>query len=166
MGAMGAMYGGMAYLQYVNGKAQGQVAEAQAQVEAKSLESQAEFVEIQAADAVKRGFERELDLRREGKQLIGSQRATLAAQGIQVESGSALEIQEDTAGEVAVNALTIRNNAWRESFGLRNESKQLRTAARQTRAAGRARGRASLISGGLGAIGTGIRGFRAVKGAS
>lgn len=57
-------------------------------------------------------------------QAIGSQRAALAANGIDVNSGSAAQLQDDTAMLGEMDALTISNNAAREAYGYRIQAKQ------------------------------------------
>ena len=52
-------------------------------------------------------------------QLIGSQRAALASQGGDVDSGSPLDIQSDTARAGEFDAQTIRNNAAQQAYGYR-----------------------------------------------
>jgi hypothetical protein len=49
--------------------------------------------------------------------MIGRQRAVYAAGGIDVNSGSPLDIQADTADFGRLNSLTIRNNAARDAYG-------------------------------------------------
>lgn len=50
-------------------------------------------------------------------QMIGSERAAMAANGVELDNGSALRIQGDTAKLGEVDALTIRNNAARAAYG-------------------------------------------------
>lgn len=50
-------------------------------------------------------------------QMVGSERAAMAANGVELNSGSALRIQGDTARLGEVDALTIRNNAARAAYG-------------------------------------------------
>ena len=49
--------------------------------------------------------------------LIGRQRAVYAAGNLDVNTGSPLDIQADTAQVGRLNSLTIRNNAAREAYG-------------------------------------------------
>lgn len=49
--------------------------------------------------------------------MIGRQRAVYAAGGLDVNSGSPLDIQSDTATIGRENSLTIRNNAARQAYG-------------------------------------------------
>ncbi|MFM0614531.1 hypothetical protein PQR37_10800 [Paraburkholderia nemoris] len=50
-------------------------------------------------------------------QMIGGERAAMAANGIDLDSGSALRIQSDTAKLGQLDALTIKNNAARAAYG-------------------------------------------------
>lgn len=82
-------------------------------------------------------------------QAIGTQRTAQAANGIDVNSGSAAQIQDDTAMLGELDALTIQNNAAREAYGYRVQAKQDRLNAAQvtTNAGNKATGS---ILGGLG----------------
>src|SRR5688572_4523364 len=77
----------------------------------------AELAEMQADDAIKRGDKEAEGVRRNAKKMIGSQRAALAAQGIEIDDGSALEIQDETRAIATEDALQIKNNAWRTAWG-------------------------------------------------
>lgn len=71
----------------------------------------------QAEDAIKRGQETEVRYRGNVKKVLGRQRAALAAQGIDISSGSAMDVQTETTNIGELDALTIKNNAMREAFG-------------------------------------------------
>jgi len=71
----------------------------------------------QADDARARGAEAERQQRIKTQQLIGRQRAVLAANGVVVDQGSALDITTDTTGIGEQDALTVRANAEREALG-------------------------------------------------
>lgn len=58
------------------------------------------------------------------KQAIGTQRTALAANGVDVNSGSASQLQDDTAMLGELDALTIQNNAAREAYGYRVQATQ------------------------------------------
>lgn len=96
---------------------QATAAERQGAYEQAVYNTDAQLAEQQAADAIARGKEAETRQRQATRGLIGSQRAALAAQGIEVDSGSALDVQADTAAMGELDALTIRNNAAREAYG-------------------------------------------------
>lgn len=65
-------------------------------------------------------------------QAVGTQRSVQAANGIDVNSGSAAQLQDDTAMIGELDALTIQNNAAREAYGYRIQADQDRSNAVQT----------------------------------
>jgi len=85
----------------------------QAQVE----QSNAAYAEQQARDALDRGQEAVRNKRLETRQLKGTQRATLAANGVDLSQGSALNILTDTDLMGAHDAEVLRMNAAREAYG-------------------------------------------------
>lgn len=105
-----SLAGGMMGAQ--NARQQGAFQEAMA-------EQNAAYKEAAAQDAEKRGAVDADRYRRQVGQLIGSQRTGFAANGIDVNSGTAAEIQDDTAAFGEFDALTIANNAAREAWGYR-----------------------------------------------
>jgi len=93
--------------------------------------------EGQATDAVTRGQETEKRFRVQIKGLIGSQRASYAGQGLDVSSGSAVDVQEDTARQGELDAIAIQVNAAREAWGYQVQAKGLRRRADATRKLGK-----------------------------
>lgn len=57
-------------------------------------------------------------------QAVGTQRSAQAANGIDVNSGSAAQLQDDTAMIGELDALTISNNAARQAYGYRIQADQ------------------------------------------
>lgn len=82
----------------------------------------AQYAEWQARDAIRRGQEAEGAHRLKVAQLKGSQRARLAANGVVLDEGSALNILADTDFMGENDALTIRDNASREAWALRRQA--------------------------------------------
>ena len=107
-----------AYGAYNQSKATKQSLEYQSAV----ARNNAEYSESQARDAIRRGQVAENDVRRRTAQLEGSQRARLAANGIDLGEGSALNILLDTDYFGEMDALNVRDNASREAAGLRTQS--------------------------------------------
>jgi len=140
MGATALLAGG-AYLgaraQYSAGKANQQIAEGNARLS-----------EEQAADAFARGEEdvRRLEVKSRG--LIGSQRARLAAQGLDIESGSALDIQADTAYMTEMDKMTIRTNAAREAWGYKAQAANYRFGGKVALQTGKQQAIGTLLTGG------------------
>lgn len=75
--------------------------------------------EYQAQDAIKRGQVAEEQQRRKTAMMKGSQTARLAANGLDISEGSALQILSDTDWMGEQDALTVRDNANREAWGYR-----------------------------------------------
>lgn len=83
---------------------------------------QARVSEWQAQDAIERGREAENQHRLAVRRLVGAQRVSFAAQGVDVNDGSALDVQLDTVRHGTADAIRIRNNAAREAWGYRNRA--------------------------------------------
>ena len=72
-----------------------------------------------AQRALQQGQVDEQNSRLKSAALLGSQRAALASQGGDVDSGSPLDIQADTARAGEYDAQTIRNNSALKAYGYR-----------------------------------------------
>jgi hypothetical protein len=133
----------------VGGMMGAQNAKQQGAFQAAMGEQNAGYKEMAAQDAEKRGAVQADQYRRQVGQLIGSQRSGFAANGIDVNSGTAAEIQDDTAAFGEFDALTIANNAAREAWGYRvgAENDRLNARMAQSNAKGAAAGS---ILGGVG----------------
>jgi hypothetical protein len=117
-------------------KKAGDAAKASGEAQKKASESQAQLAdfnasvaELQAKDAIERGAEAESRFRTTIKATIGSQRAGIAAGNIDVGFGSAPDVQADAAFLGELDALTIRTNAARESWGYNVQAQDLRKRA-------------------------------------
>jgi hypothetical protein len=104
-------------MQAVGAAQQGQAASRQAQYQAQVADNNATIQRGMAADALQRGEVAEQQQREKTAQQISTQRAALASSGTDVNSGSNVNIQGDTAAAGEFDALTIRGNAAREAYG-------------------------------------------------
>lgn len=86
-----------------------------------------------AADAKVRGEEDVARYRRDLDQIVSQQRVLSAAQGVDINQGTAAAVQADTRRIGDMDIATIRENARREAYGLRANSevnaKSLRAGA-------------------------------------
>lgn len=80
--------------------------------------------------------------------MIGRQRAVYAAGGLDVNSGSPLDIQADTAQFGRLNSLTIRNNAARQAYGYQANANLDEASASNYESAGNTAMLGSLIGAG------------------
>jgi len=110
-------------------------------------EQNAAYKEEAAQDAEKRGGVEADRYRRQVGQLIGTQRSGFAANGIDVNSGTAAEIQDDTAAFGEFDALTIANNAAREAWGYRVGADNDRMNARMAQSNAKGAAAGSILGG-------------------
>lgn len=99
--------------------------EAQAQI----AENNAMIAGWQAADAERRGVQKATATRIRTSQLKGSQRAAMAANGIDLSVGTAQQILTDTDQFGAIDANTIIDSAAREAWGYRTQGANYRSDA-------------------------------------
>lgn len=104
-------------------QAQGQKAALRAEAQIQS--NNATLAEWQAEDAIARGETAAVQVQQQGAQLKGRQRAGMAANGVDLSYGSAMQVINDTDYLAAVDASQTTANAAREAWGYRMEARQL-----------------------------------------
>lgn len=135
-------------------QAVGQIQEGQAAKQAADYQSQVSKNNAQQAtwaadDARSRGEQEVMRLQQQSALIKGNQRATAAARGVEVDTGSAANILQDTAGATAMDTLTIRTNAERQAVGYQNQSNEFLGDSQLQKAAGaNARAGSYLAAGG------------------
>lgn len=135
--AMSAAAAGIgAYGQYQQGKYQEKVAENNAIVQNRMAE-----------DALKRGEAKEQQHRQQVQQMISRQRTQLAANGVDMQGGSALDMIGDTAMMGELDALTIRSNAANEAYGHRVGATNTLAQGKLDRMAGNYGAASTLLTG-------------------
>lgn len=115
------------------------------------LEGQAQALEGRADALEKEGFAQETAIRRQKDQVIGQQRSAAAGSGVDVSTGSVLDVIEDSAFNIEMDAMTTRNS-------YANQAAAMRAEASMTRAA-----KPSGLSTLLGAAGTAAGGYAQYK---
>jgi hypothetical protein len=152
IGMMFNMLGAVAQAQGQKHAAASKAAEYEYQ--AKIDDNNRKVAEWKAADAKARGAKEEASHRVKVAALKGRQRSALAASGVVVDSGSALDILGDTASLGELDALTIRSNAEREAYEHKVDASNLtanagmkRMGAKNSLIAGKIGATTSLLSG-------------------
>lgn len=84
---------------------------------AATLRAQAESERAQAADALQRGAGEAGRVRTAGSQLIGENKVALAASGVDVQSGSAVDALTGVRQANEMDVQTVRSNAARAAWG-------------------------------------------------
>lgn len=158
MGALGvgAVQGGM---QILGAKMQADAGEAQSEWSARQNDFNSAMVATQRREVEQKG-DADAQLRmRDTKAMLGEQKASLAANGIDVGSEVSMNLQEDTLRRGREDVNTIKNNAWREAWGLQVKESDLKMQSGFTRAGGQLNAATTIASGGLGAASSVFRGY-------
>jgi hypothetical protein len=144
LGLGATLIGGVGQLE--QGKATEQADKQQAQIATMN----ANLANQKAKDDIQTGQQQEQQKRLQTAQLMGKQRAAMAANGVDLSFGSPLDTLVDTAKMGEVDALNIRTNAYRASY-----EDQVQGANYTANAAiDKEKGENALDAGYLGAMGT------------
>lgn len=117
------------------------------------------YAERQADDVLAKGEADAKTVSKQAGQALGSQRAALASQGVALDSGSALDIQLQTAEAGARDAARIKQNSQLEAWGIRTNSSAALSQARMQAGGMRNEARSTLLTGGLRAASDLARGY-------
>lgn len=114
----------------------------------------AQLADRQAKNVLDAGTREEQKQKAQTSQLMSKQQAAQAANGVDVSFGSPLDLMVDTAKQGAVDALTIRTNAYRnyddtrnQAVGYRNQGALYDMQAKNSRTAGMLNGFGSVLTG-------------------
>lgn len=118
----------------------------------------------QAQDAITRGDIAANTANMKTRQVVGSQRANMAAQGIDVNSGSAADVQGSTQAIGALDALTIKNNAWRTAWGYNVQASNYTSQGAFQKQAADTQSGQTLLTGGMSFLKSGMQAVGAYKG--
>lgn len=135
--AMAALTIANGFMNYRSNRNAGAAARAEGDFQAGVLGLNADLADRAAEDAILRGNEAANRSRAGTRALAGAQRATLAAQGIDINSGTALDLQSETQDLGELDILTISNNAQREAYGFKVEAFNDRQQAKLARMSAR-----------------------------
>jgi hypothetical protein len=116
-------------------------------------------VQLKQEDAQRRGQEALRQSRLATRRTIGASRAALAAQGIQLDTGSALDIQMDIARQGALDDITIKNNTFKEAWGYKMASINVDAQAAASHLSTQFQAQSSILAGIGSAAGYTSRGF-------
>lgn len=121
-------------------------------------ERNAKMQENQATDARARGVVAGEEQRDRARQ-VGAQQATaLAGSGLDISSGTSLDLFAETATLGEYDAQVAENNAAREAFGFTNRAETTRMSGRNARSAGRNQAFGTLLTTGAQMAGMGMNG--------
>jgi hypothetical protein len=151
MGAAAAFAGAGLGMSVIQSMQQAEAMKQKAEFDSKQYEINAKLADVQGEEATRRGEEAAKAKGIQTKQMLGSQRAGLAAQGLNIDSGSAGQLQEQTAEAGNLDTVTIRNNAWRESWGFKMQAANQRGQSVMNNIATENQVRNTYLTGGINA---------------
>jgi hypothetical protein len=157
MGAAGGGAAAGAGVSLLAGKANADAAEAQSKWSARQHEFNRAMMTIERLEIDKKAQEDIALRQRDVSALLGVQNVTMAANGIDVDSEVAQEIRKDTKRQGREDVENIRNNAWRQAWGIQVKQADERTQAGYARAAGYMGAATSLVGGGAQAASYGVQ---------
>lgn len=138
---------------YMSSQASASAASKQAEYNAQVAKNNQAIADQAAKDAVTKAQVSQQTKADQTNALLGRQKVALAANGVEVNTGSAVDLQSDTKAAGTLDELTIQNNAAREAAGYTNQSTNYATTAAADEAAsadalssGNLKGEASLLS--------------------
>lgn len=113
--------------------------------EAQAAEN-AKFAEAQANNATRQGLVDEDRRRAETRAMLARQRVALAANNVDMSTGTPLELLGDTAAIGEQDALTIRANAAREAWGYRAQGVNYKNEGAMAKAAAKNQNKATILT--------------------
>lgn len=116
------------------------------------------FADISYKDAIDRGESAVRINQQRTRSMVGAQRSSFAAQGIDVNKGSAADVQESTAGMSALDNMTIRQNAMREAMGYKVQALNYSMEGQFASMSARNSANNTLLTGGMNALRYGTQG--------
>lgn len=120
----------------------------QGKFQEKVMKNNALSAKYAADDALARGAVEEGQARDRARAVMGAQRAALAANGLDATTGTGSQLLTDTAGMAEFDALTVRNNAMKQAYGLNVQSTNLLAEGRAAKVAGTNAAIGSLLTAG------------------
>jgi hypothetical protein len=141
---------------------QNNAGKAAAQAQEEQAEENAKFAEAQATNATMTGLVEEDRRRAQTRAMLAKQRTAMAANNVDMSTGTPLELLGDTAAIGEQDALTIRANAAREAWGYRSQGVNYKNHGAAGVAAAKNQGRATLLTtaGNMAQQGYGFAGSR------
>jgi hypothetical protein len=107
----------------------------------------ADLTEAQATQAQAQGDQQIMQVRRRTRQIIGKQRATYAANGIDLGAGAPVDVAADTEAASQIDESTIRTNTALAAWGFKTQATNERFGGKVSRINANNEATATLISG-------------------
>ena len=122
-------------------------AKQEGRAESKANQYNAAIMRQQAEDAKARGLEEQVSAARKNKQLLGQQRAMMAANGVDLSSATPMEMFTQTAEFGEEDRQTIIDNTNREVWGYNTQATLYDMAAKQAKKAAKRNAISTILGG-------------------
>lgn len=138
-------------LSATEGLLQYRASDAQAKYTEGVYQANAELYAMQSADTLRKAEIEAGKYKKKVKSLLGSQRARIAASGVDISDvdSTAGQIQEETLKYGYQDVQQIKNNAFREALGMKTQGLLAQVEGKMKSSMAKTQGRMSLITGGL-----------------
>jgi len=140
--------------QILAGKLEADAIEAQGAWENRAAKFSADNLALQRKEVSDIAQEDIFLRQQEVRQMLGMQRAQLAASGVEVGADTALQLQEDTKRMGQEDVMNIENNAWRQAWGLKIQETDTRNRGKFALASSKQKSFATIATAGLKGIGS------------
>ena len=151
---------GVAGFQLISGAQQAETVRENARLQRDLDNMNAEYAKLDAYNAEQAGYSAEARYDSTINQTISGQKVGLASQGVDVNFGTAAEIQVDTKLVGFLNKLDIRNQAHERALGYENQSSNFRLRGATAEAQGEYNAGAIKNAALMNAAGTALSGYR------
>lgn len=151
---MGAAAAGIAGVQLISGFIESENMKEMGAYQKEMADKNAAFAKEQADYAIQRGDKAALEYGKKVNMTVGAQKVAFAAGGIDVGSGSAKAIQQETYAVGREDINTIKNNAFLEAMGYKQQAANYQEQGRMAQRGAAIESSATLIRGGLAAANT------------
>ena len=119
----------MAAFQMISGAQQAEVVRANAELSKQVNDMNAEFAEIDAFNAENTGRAEEARYQTTIDQTVGAQKVALASKDVDINFGTAKELQNQTKLTGFLNQIDIRNQAHNQALGYKGQARNLKLAS-------------------------------------
>lgn len=130
---------------YANANAEGAIHD----FKANQLRLNAKLAELQGRSTTEAAADEAALVGKKAGQVIGTQRAQFASQGVDVDSGSAASVQSSTLEQAQLTEDQIRTNAWKEAWGFEVESSNFKSEADMENLEGKGQAFNTILNSGL-----------------
>jgi hypothetical protein len=144
---------GLIGVQLLGGIMRAQAAKRAAQAQAAQDEYNAKLAEMGAGDALLRGVTQESAVKQATSEHISTGQTQLAASGVDVQSGSAVDTLAGLRARGMLAALVVRGNAAREAWYSQGQAANFRAKAQYALQAGDDAATGDILGAGAGALG-------------